>query len=57
MRHSVLTNPMNPASTRTGRSSRYANTRDFALVGLFVFAFMLAGYLSLWMPLLALLRP
>ena len=34
-------------------TSRFADAKDFTLLAVFVFAFMAAGYLALWKPLLA----
>ena len=38
------------------RASRYADIRYFVFLTLFVLAFLTAGYLALWMPLIARLR-
>lgn len=59
MRHSLtaITMTKRHAEQSARTPSRYADVRDFTFVALFVSAFMTAGYLALWVPVLSHLRP
>jgi hypothetical protein len=62
MRHSMATTSVAPTTfnegcaTNTRRAPR-SDVRDFAVLAVFISAFMGAGYLALWKPLLAHLLP
>lgn len=46
--------PFQAAPSRQARQgSRASQAKDFALLALFVFAFLSASYLALWKPLIA----
>lgn len=54
--HLIASRPKS-VSTLGSRTSRRSDLRDFGLLTLLVSAFLTAGYLALWAPVLSRLRP
>ena len=52
-----LAKPRTTQSAYQAQRATRSDARDFAVIALFAFAVMTAGYLALWRPLLAHLLP